>query len=134
MKELTEGILSTVTEGKVALKTLQKSMKIKNGAPVLVIGTKSNFLRVILLSHDEVAHIRVSLGLTGFKETARSLLSGIKSRELQLIHSTGFCPLRDSCVWEGYFVADEKDRIQDLCKWVRKLPGISDVSLKYLTP
>jgi hypothetical protein len=133
VRELTEGVVSRVVNGKIDLKGLQKSMGIKTNSAVLIVGTRSTFLRVILLPAAEVAHISVSLSLVGFKDTAREMLNGIKQRNLQIVHSTGFCPLQDVCIWEGYFVVDDRKVVEELSTWIGQLKKIKGVQLSYLT-
>ncbi|TFG10903.1 hypothetical protein EU538_00410 [Candidatus Thorarchaeota archaeon] len=133
LKTLTKGRLTEVRDGHLLLGSFASDMDIDDGSSVLVIGTKSRFLRVIGVDRDLVVLIRVSFSLEGFTESAKEVFSEIKSRSIAMVHSTGFCPFEDSCVWEGYFSPEPKDNIEELARWIEKRPSVLGVEIERLT-
>ena len=133
MKRLTEGSISLVQDGMISIREHQKSAEIFDGSDVLIIRSRSGFLRVIPV-HDGLAfQVRVSLDLASFTQTSRLLYKTIRNMNLKLLHSTGFCPFEDSCIWEGYFLVEKRDNIEEFVKWLRGLKVVLEVNLITLT-
>ncbi len=132
MKRMTEGIVSLMESTRVNIGNLCSVVGLHDGAPVLVIATRSNFLRLIPISTRHVAQIRVSFDQNLFRQAARVVLSEIRQRELQMVHSTGFCPLKDCCIWEGYFALTTKENIDEILSWIKKQDGVLDAEVQYL--
>ncbi|MHA1906241.1 MAG: hypothetical protein ACW98Y_03025 [Candidatus Thorarchaeota archaeon] len=133
MKRLTEGSISSVQDGKISIKEHQQNAAILDGSDVLIIRSRSGFLRVIPV-HDGLAfHVRVSLDLASFTQTSRLLYETIRNMNLKLLHSTGFCPFEDSCIWEGYFLVEKRDNIEEFVEWLRGLEVVLEVDLVTLT-
>ncbi len=133
LKTLTKGKVTRVEEGKLLLGDFGLEMGINDSTPVLVIGTRSHFLRVIGLDRELVVLIRVSFSLEGFTESAKEVFSEIKKRSMDMVHSTGFCPLEDSCIWEGYFSVETNHKIEEFANWIRSHASVLDVESDYLT-
>ncbi|NWF96795.1 MAG: hypothetical protein HXY34_11695 [Candidatus Thorarchaeota archaeon] len=133
LKELTEGLVSLVRGCSIDLKHLGSTVGLTDGSPVLIVATKSGFLRVIPVASRHIAQIRIAFTLSRFRHSAHSLLSLIRGREMQMVHSTGFCPMHDRCIWEGYFLAGERDKIEELCALVRKMDDVLGVEVTYLS-
>ena len=127
MKKLTEGSVTQVDDGKISILEHQESALIPDGTNVLVIRSRSGFLRVIPVSQGFTYHVRVSLDLDSFTQTSRTLYETIRKKNLKLLHSTGFCPFEDSCIWEGYFLVPKRDNIEEFISWLRGLEVILDV-------
>ncbi|MEM2142693.1 MAG: hypothetical protein QXQ81_05505, partial [Candidatus Thorarchaeota archaeon] len=89
VKSLTDCEVSRCSDGKIALRKLLTSMNISDGTPVLGIGTRSNFVRLIFLDTDVVALVRVFLEFTTFRTTAKTMLQQIGQSNVKIIHSTG---------------------------------------------
>ncbi|MCK5152254.1 MAG: hypothetical protein KAQ65_10445 [Candidatus Thorarchaeota archaeon] len=135
MKRLTEGSISLVQDGKISIEEHQKSADIPDGSDVLVIRSRSGFLRIIPV-HDGLAfQVRVSLDLASFTQTSRLLYETIRNMNLKLLHSTGFCPFEDEnyCIWEGYFLSQDRDNIEEFVEWLRGLEVVLEVDLVTLT-
>ncbi|MBD3406680.1 MAG: hypothetical protein GF411_11245 [Candidatus Lokiarchaeota archaeon] len=133
MKHLTESVISLVDSQSIDIKGIGDFTGFTDQQKVLVIGTRSEFLRVYRVKESEVVLLRVALTLDGFRTSARSIIEKMRNIDLHLIHSTGFCPLRDYCVWEGYFEISLREKIEVFHAWVREQPSVIDIELKYLT-
>ncbi len=133
MKELTEGSISQVEDGRILIEPHLESTGITNGSEVLIIRSRSGFLRVIPLEIGYTAQVRVSLDLNAFTQASRAVYEKIRNSQVRLLHSTGFCPLEDSCIWEGYFHISEKNNIEEFVSWLREMDVVYEVELIYLT-
>ena len=132
MKRLTEGIVSVVEDGKITIGSIQDVVEIKDGSRVLVIGTKGKFLRIIPIHDSDIMLVRVNMLLNAFSETAREIFTSIKDRKMKLLHSTGLCPMKEFCVWEGYFHADNPDKIEEFTDWVKSMDSVLEVEFIHL--
>ncbi|MBS3793877.1 MAG: hypothetical protein KGY80_03225 [Candidatus Thorarchaeota archaeon] len=132
MKELTKGILSTVTDGKIDLGELQSDVDIKEGESILLIGTRSKFIRLIPIEAPEIALLRVYITIDSFEDASRLLLTRMRELKLRLIHSTGFCPLSDRCIWEGYFSGFPEKKMEEFRAWLDKLDMVLETDLHHL--
>lgn len=132
MKELTKGILSTVTDGKIDLGELQNDVDIKEGESILLIGTRSKFIRLIPIEAPEIALLRVCITIDSFEDASRLLLTRMRELKLRLIHSTGFCPLSDRCIWEGYFSGFPEKKMEEFRAWLDKLDMVLETDLHHL--
>ncbi|TXT57648.1 MAG: hypothetical protein BAJATHORv1_10351 [Candidatus Thorarchaeota archaeon] len=133
MKHLTESIMSSVENQSIGIRDISDWLGIVDGQKVLVIGTRSEFLRIYPIAESEVVLVRVALTLEGFRTSARTIIDKMRTIDLHLIHSTGFCPLQDYCVWEGYFAISLRDKIEEFSDWVREQSPVIDIELKYLS-
>ncbi|MFW9918493.1 MAG: hypothetical protein ACFFED_02770 [Candidatus Thorarchaeota archaeon] len=133
MKELTDGSISEVKDGRILIEPHMKSAGISNGSDVLIIRSRSGFLRVIPLESEFTTQVRVSLDLNAFTQASRLVYEKIRKSEIKLLHSTGFCPMEDSCIWEGYFNISKKDNIEEFVEWLRAMDVVLAVELIYLT-
>jgi hypothetical protein len=133
MKRLTEGSISSVQDGKISVEEYMKSAGIPEGSDVLIIRSRSGFLRVIPVHEGLAFQVRVSLDLASFTQTSRLLYETIRNMNLKLLHSTGFCPFEDSCIWEGYFLVEKRDNIEEFVEWLRGLEVVLEVDLVTLT-
>ncbi len=133
MKRLTEGSISQVQDGKISIKEHQDSAEVPDGSDVLIIRSRSGFLRVIPVQDGLAFQVRVSLDLASFTQTSRLLYETIRNMNLKLLHSTGFCPFEDSCIWEGYFLVGKRDNIEEFVEWLRGLEVVLEVDLVSLT-
>jgi len=132
VKELTKGILSTVTDGKIDLGELQNDVDIKEGESILLIGTRSKFIRLIPIEAPEIALLRVCITIDSFEDASRLLLKRMRELKLRLIHSTGFCPLSDRCIWEGYFSGFPEKKMEEFRAWLDKLDMVLETDLHHL--
>lgn len=132
MKELTKGILATVLDGKINLGALQDDIGIKEGETLLLIGTRSKFIRLIPVQDTEITLLRVSITVSSFEDTSGLLLKRMRELKLRLIHSTGFCPLSDRCVWEGYFSGKPEDKLEEFRAWLEELEVVLETELHHL--
>ncbi len=132
MKRITEGSLSEIKNGTIQIENHLGQSGLENGAKVLIIQSRSGILRVIPLVDDIVAHVRLALELDAFTTASRKVYDKIKNSEVRLLHSTGFCPLEESCVWEGYFGISEKVKIESFMDWLSKLDMVIDTDVAYL--
>jgi hypothetical protein len=132
VKELTKGILSTVTDGKIDLGELQNDVDIKEGESILLIGTRSKFIRLIPIEAPEIALLRVCITIDSFEDASRLLLTRMRELKLRLIHSTGFCPLSDRCIWEGYFSGFPEKKMEEFRAWLDKLDMVLETDLHHL--
>lgn len=132
MKKLTNGILATVLDGKISLGALQNDVGLKEGETVLLIGTRSNFIRLIPVQNSEISLLRVCVMVSSFEEVSHLLLKRMRELKLRLIHSTGFCPLSDKCVWEGYFSRKPEDKMEDFRGWLDQLDVVLETELHHL--
>ncbi|MHA1903694.1 MAG: hypothetical protein ACXADL_00660 [Candidatus Thorarchaeota archaeon] len=132
MKKLTEGIVSVVENGTIAIRKIQDVVEIKDGSRVLVIGTKGKFLRILPIHDSDVMLVRVNMLLNAFSETAREIFTSIKERKMKLLHSTGLCPMKEFCVWEGYFQADNQEKIEEFTEWVKSMESVLEVEFIHL--
>jgi hypothetical protein len=121
MKELTSGSISIVTDGAISIRAHQEASGIENGSYVLIIRSRSGFLRVIPLEDGYTVQVRASLSLSAFAHASRKLYEQIRKAGLRLLHSTGFCPLEDSCIWEGYFHVRERSKVEEFVTWLHEL-------------
>ena len=133
MKELTDGSISEIRDGQISIESHMKSAGMKNGADVLIIRSRSGFLRVIPFDSGHITQVRVSLDLDSFTQASRALYERIRNSEIRLLHSTGFCPLEDSCIWEGYFNIEKKENIEEFVEWLRSMDVVLEVETLYLT-
>ncbi|MFW9907090.1 MAG: hypothetical protein ACFFEF_00835 [Candidatus Thorarchaeota archaeon] len=129
MKELTEGSISRVINGMISIRDFQESVNIQDGSVVLIVRSRSGFLRVIPISGGSACHVRVSLDLTSFTSTSRMLYDTIREMDLRLLHSTGFCPFENVCIWEGYFLVKERSNIEEFIKWLRGLNVVLEIEI-----
>lgn len=132
MKELTSGSISTVTDGAISIQAHQMASGIENGSHVLIVRSRSGFLRVIPLDDGYTVQVRASLNLNAFTQASREVYEKIRKSGLRLLHSTGFCPLEESCIWEGYFHVSEKSKVEEFVAWLRKLDVVFEVEAIYL--
>ncbi len=132
MKELTSGSISVVTEGAISIQAHQKASRIENGSHVLIVRSRSGFLRVIPLDNGYTVQVRASLNLNAFAQASREVYEQIRTTGLRLLHSTGFCPLEESCIWEGYFHVREKSKVEEFVAWLHKLDVVLDVEAIYI--
>ena len=132
MKELTSGSISIVTEGAISIQAHQKASGIENGSHVLIVRSRSGFLRVIPLDDGYTVQVRASLNLNAFTQASREVYEKIRKTGLRLLHSTGFCPLEESCIWEGYFHVSERSKVEEFVAWLRKLDVVFEVEAIYL--
>ncbi len=133
MKEVTDGSISEIRDGQISIEPHMKSAGMENGTDVLIIRSRSGFLRVIPVDLGFIAQVRVSLDLDAFTQASRALYERIRNSEIRLLHSTGFCPLEDSCIWEGYFNIEKKENIEEFVEWLRSLDVVLEVEILYLT-
>ncbi len=127
LEELTKASVTPLKENGISIAGHVKAIGLEEGMDVLIISSKSNFLRVIPLPEGRVYQIRVAMDLDSFTLTARNLYGKLKLLELQIMHSTGFCPLSDVCLWEGYFLVTETDKIDKFIEWLRSTSSVRDV-------
>ena len=132
MKRITEGSLSEITDGAIQIERHLGQSGLENGSRVLIIQSRSGILRVIPLVSDIVAQVRISLDLESFTIASRNVYDKIKNSQMRLLHSTGFCPLEDSCIWEGYFNLPQKNKIEEFVEWLRKMEVVREVHIDYL--
>ena len=133
MKELTDGSISEIRDGLISIEPHMKSASMKNGSDVLIIRSRSGFLRVIPFDSGHIAQVRVSLDLDAFTQASRAVYEQIRNSDIRLLHSTGFCPLEDSCIWEGYFNIEQKENIEVFVEWLRSMDVVLEVEILYLT-
>ncbi len=133
MKQLTEGSVSKITDGMISIKQHLNAIGLQDKSEVLIIRSRSGFLRVIPIISNFTVHVRVSLDLGSFTEASHILYARIRQSDIRLLHSTGFCPLEDSCLWEGYFAIQDKDKIEEFIAWLRSLDVVHEVETVYLT-
>lgn len=76
--------------------------------------------------------VRVAMDLESFTETARTLYSEVKQRDIEILHSTGFCPFDEYCLWESYFSADDHNKIEEFINWIRGLKPVQELEITYL--
>lgn len=129
MKKLTDGSVTKVEGGKISIVEHQESAKIPDGTNVLVIRSRSGFLRVIPVSKGSAYQVRVSLELASFTQTSKTLYETIRKMNMKLLHSTGFCPFEDSCIWEGYFLVTNRNNIEEFVRWLRGLEVVLEVEM-----
>ncbi|MBD3160075.1 MAG: hypothetical protein GF309_14950 [Candidatus Lokiarchaeota archaeon] len=132
MKELTKGILTTVLDGKIDLGELQNDVGINEGESILLIGTRSKFIRLIPIEDPEIALLRVCIAIDSFEDASHLLLKRMRNLKLKLIHSTGFCPLSDRCIWEGYFSGFPEDKMNEFRTWLDTLDMVLETELHHL--
>lgn len=132
MNRLTEGRVSVVKDGSIRIKGFSVDLQIKNGTHVLVIGTHSGFLRIIPIESENIAHVRVVMTLEGFRDTAKIIFDKLRKLKIALVHSTGFCPREEDCVWEGYFSVEERDKIEEFFAWIDTLDPVMNSEIIYL--
>ncbi|MDF1538067.1 MAG: hypothetical protein P1Q69_04110 [Candidatus Thorarchaeota archaeon] len=129
MKKLTEGSVTQVESGNISIVEHQESAAIPDGTKVLIIRSRSGFLRVIPVRDGSTYHVRVSLDLASFTQTSKTLYETIRKMNMKLLHSTGFCPFEDSCIWEGYFLVADRDNIEEFISWLRGLEVVLEVEM-----
>jgi hypothetical protein len=129
---LTDGVVSRVKDGMISIKTHQQSTGMTDGTSVLLIRSKSNFLRVLPVRDEVIAKVCISLKLESFVEMSKDLYEQVKQLGIHLIHSTGFCPMATECLWEGYFGDNRRDKIEDLANWLRARDSVHEVSVLIL--
>ena len=89
-------------------------------------------MRVIPLDDGYTVQVRASLNLNAFTQASREVYEKIRKTGLRLLHSTGFCPLEESCIWEGYFHVSERSKVEEFVAWLRKLDVVFEVEAIYL--
>ncbi|MHA1960159.1 MAG: hypothetical protein ACW99U_08015 [Candidatus Thorarchaeota archaeon] len=129
---LTEGVVTEVNNGMVDIARLLSSAGFKDGSRVLVVSTKSGFLRVIPVSTREISLIRMRLALSGFPDNGRYVFEEMKKRGLEIVHSTGFCPISEECFYEGYFLTRQRNKIEEFSEWLEGLDSMLSVEVSYL--
>ncbi|TFG13973.1 hypothetical protein EU537_04540 [Candidatus Thorarchaeota archaeon] len=132
IRRLTKGTISEIDEGSISISDHMKELKIEKGTRMLLISSKSNFIRVIPIGEGIPSLLRVSLSLNLFAKSAKVLYTHIKDEGLNIIHSTGFCPLEEYCVWEGYFLLSSSDELSHLIDWFNKQEGVLNTEVESL--
>ncbi|MHA1577065.1 MAG: hypothetical protein ACTSU3_06860 [Candidatus Thorarchaeota archaeon] len=132
LKKLTHGSISLIKDGRVSITGHQETLGLLDDSYALIISSRSKFLRIITLPSEVAVMIRVSIDLESFTETARILYSEVKNRSIQILHSTGFCPLKDYCLWECYFTSVERNKVEEFIEWIRDLDAVQEAEIVYL--
>ena len=132
LKKLTHGSISLIKDGGIKITGHQETLSLLDESHALIISSRSKFLRVIPIPSEIAVMIRVSIDLESFTETARILYSEVKNRDIQILHSTGFCPLKDHCLWECYFTANERNKVEKFIEWIRDLKAVQEAEITYL--
>ncbi|MHA1928200.1 MAG: hypothetical protein ACTSV2_06445 [Candidatus Thorarchaeota archaeon] len=132
LRKLTNGTVSLVDNGVISIVAHQQERDYSDQSNVLVISSKSKFLRVIPIPEGPVLMIRVAMDLELFTETARTLYSEVKQRDIEILHSTGFCPFDEYCLWESYFSAEDPNKIEEFINWIRGLKPVQELEITYL--
>ena len=132
LEKLTKASVTPVTESMISIAEHTEAIGLVEGMNVLIISSKSNFLRVIPLPKGSSYQIRVAMELDSFTITARELYGKVKQLDLRVLHSTGFCPLDDVCLWEGYFLATETSNIDKFTDWLRSNNSVRAVETTLL--
>ncbi len=132
LKILTHGSISLIKDGRVSITGHQETLGLLDDSYALIISSRSKFLRIITLPSEVAVMIRVSIDLESFTETARILYSEVKNRSIQILHSTGFCPLKDYCLWECYFTSVERNKVEEFIEWIRGLDAVQEAEIIYL--
>ncbi|MHA1636418.1 MAG: hypothetical protein ACTSUB_00240 [Candidatus Thorarchaeota archaeon] len=132
LRKLTNGTVSLVDNGVISIVAHQQERDYSDQSNVLVISSKSKFLRVIPIPEGPVLMIRVAMDLELFTETARTLYSEVKQRDIEILHSTGFCPFDEYCLWESYFSAEDQNKIEEFINWIRGLKPVQELEITYL--
>ncbi|MHA1882521.1 MAG: hypothetical protein ACTSUO_05695 [Candidatus Thorarchaeota archaeon] len=132
LRKLTNGTVSLVDNGVISIVAHQQERDYSDQSNVLVISSKSKFLRVIPIPEGPVLMIRVAMDLELFTETARTLYSEVKQRDIEILHSTGFCPFDEYCLWESYFSAEDQNKIGEFINWIRGLKPVQELEITYL--
>ena len=131
LRKLTNGTISFVDKGRISIIEHQQNNDYSDESNVLIISSKSKFLRVIPVPEGPVLMIRVALDLESFTDTARALYSEVKQRGIQILHSTGYCPFDEYCLWESYFSAEHQKKIEEFINWIRELKPVQDIEITY---
>jgi hypothetical protein len=132
IRRLTKGTISPIDQGSISISGHLKELNIEKGARMLLISSKSNFIRAIPLGEGTPALLRVSLSLDLFAKSAKVLYAHIKEEGLNIVHSTGFCPLEEYCVWEGYFLLSSSNELSSLIDWSDQQEGVLDTEVESL--
>ncbi|UCE09825.1 MAG: hypothetical protein JSW61_12760 [Candidatus Thorarchaeota archaeon] len=119
-------------DGTVDISGVASYVGLEEGSKVLVVSTKSGFLRVIPVSTPEISIVRMRMALNGFPEIGRYVFEEMKKRKLELVHSTGFCPISEECVYEGYFLSTQRNEIEEFSKWLESLDSMLSVEVTHL--
>ncbi|MHA1215812.1 MAG: hypothetical protein ACTSPX_00605 [Candidatus Thorarchaeota archaeon] len=134
MKSLTIAKVSQVRGGHIDLHGLEEVLGVHDGGEVLLVGTSSKFIRVIPVSSSAVIMLRVAFYLSDFAVSARQVLKVLKGMGVSMIHSTGFCPMDDYCLWEGFFESHFETQISQFVEWLKSHDTVLDVELERLEP
>jgi ACT domain-containing protein len=129
---ITEGSLSEIEDGMIYVGDHLGQSELENGSKVLIIQSRSGILRIIPLVDEIVGQVRVSLELNSFTGASRQVYDRIKNSDIRLLHSTGFCPLEESCIWEGYFNVSDKAKLESFVDWLRNMEMVLNVEIVYL--
>ena len=132
IRRLTKGTISLIDQGSISISGHMKKLNIENGTRMLLISSKSNFIRAISLGEGTPALLRVSLSLDLFAKSAKVLYAHIKEEGLNIVHSTGFCPLEEYCVWEGYFLLSSSNELSRLIDWFDEQEGVLNTEVESL--
>ncbi|MHA1247921.1 MAG: hypothetical protein ACTSPE_11385 [Candidatus Thorarchaeota archaeon] len=134
MKSLTIAKVSQLRGGHINLHGLEEVLGVPDGGQVLLVGTSSKFIRVIPVSGSAVLMLRVAFRLSDFAVSARQVLKVLKGMGVSMIHSTGFCPMDEYCLWEGFFESDFETQISQFVEWLKSHDAVLDVELERLEP
>ncbi len=132
LRKLTNGTVSLVDNGTVSIIEHQKENDYSDQSNVLIISSKSKFLRIIPIPEGSVLMIRVAMDLESFTETARTLYSEVKQRDIKILHSTGFCPFDEYCLWESYFSVPNQNTMDEFINWIRGLEPVQEIEITHL--
>ncbi len=119
MNSLTTARVSIIKDGSIDLKGLEEAIGISPTSNALLIGTASKFIRIIPIHSSSILHVRVSFSGHDFSNAARGVLQKLKNLGVSMVHSTGFCPIADACLWEGFFEGTYKSKIDEFVSWLK---------------
>ncbi len=132
IRRLTRGTISPIDQDSISISGHMEELNIEKGTRMLLISSKSNFIRAIPLGEGTPTLLRVSLRLDLFAKSAKVLYDHIKDEGLNIVHSTGFCPLEEYCVWEGYFLLSSSNELSSLIDWFDEQEGILNTEVESL--
>ncbi len=127
LKHLTTSVVSRLQDGNLDLRGVADAVGIKSGSHVLLVGNRSGTIRIIPLESGSAIELRVEFSLTAFPESARKVLAKVKQFGLSILHSTGFCPVEDCCIWEAFFEGPHESRVDELVAWLNEQDAVMNV-------
>ncbi len=121
--------IKDVKEGLVQIPpSMLKDFELADGDKMAVAMVRDRGqIRLIRITADEVYKLKIKT--KEIYETVFKVGELLKKAKIKPLHSTGFCYMKEHCIWEG-FIEEDKATLDKLAEDVGKIANVLDVEIR----